>query len=735
MESDSPSPRRESIDAALERLLRSVTFQGAERSKQLLRFVVDETVADRADRLKEYTLGAEGLGKGDSFDPRSDPIVRAEASRLRARLERYYTTEGQHDPVVIALPKGSYVPQFRERIPSPDRPAQPLVAVMSLRPVWLSLSFLVAGLALGAATLTWWTAHRTTSVERPLAQFEVELTTNGNLGSEVGTDVALSPDGTRIVLIARGNDGTPRLQTRRLDEPSARELPGTDGARSPFFSPDGLWIGFWAAGSVKKTAVDGGSAVVLCEAADLLGGSWGDDGSLIAAVSSGKLARVPAGGGTPMVIADLTSESIDPRWPQLLPGAKDVLFTAVGPQGPDGANIEALSLSDGTRKVLVRGGTYGRYLGNGHLIYVNQGTLFAVRFDLERMQVAPGTPTPLLDDVLYSFTFGFAHLDVSRTGTLVYRKSTARGQSVVEWIDRSGRIESLLATPGQYIFPTLSRDGRRLALAVTEGGQANVAIYERQADVLSRASTIPGDYVPLWSPGGRVLMLGNRSGLYSVTPDDASPPKAWSHGHRYEVPWSFTPDGKRLAYHRYGNATGFDLWTVPIRMTDDEIAPDTPELFLQTSAYETYPAFSPDGHWLAYGSGAYGKWEVYVRRFPSDGSSPVQVSQAGGRIARWLPNGHELMYRTDDQRLMIVTYVVRAGMFLADKPRPWWSGQLADTGVLSNFDLDREGARVVALVPAPSTQGRQSPNHATVVLNFSDEVRRRVELATVRGRR
>ena len=290
---------------------------------------------------------------------------------------------------------------------------------------------------------------------------------------------------------------------------------------------------------MKKTAVEGGSAVVLCEAADLLGGSWGDDGSLIAAVSSGKLARVPAGGGTPTVIADLTSESIDPRWPQLLPGAKDVLFTAVGPQGPDGANIEALSLSDGKRKVLVRGGTYGRDLENGHLIYVNQGTLFAVRFDLERMEVAPGTPTPpsrrcsVLLHVWVRSSGCFTHRHPG------YRNSIARGQSVVEWIDRSGRIEPLLATPGQYIFPTLSRDGRRLALAVTEGGRANVAIYERQADVLSRVSTIPGDYVPLWSPGGRVLMLGNRNGLYSVRPDDASPPKAWSHGNTYEVPWSF----------------------------------------------------------------------------------------------------------------------------------------------------------------------------------------------------
>jgi len=734
MESDSSSPPRESIDAALERLLRSATFQGAERSKQLLRFVVDETVADRADRLKEYTLGAEALGKGDAFDPRTDPIVRAEASRLRARLERYYATEGQHDAVVIALPKGSYVPQFRDRVSSTDGPGKPAVAVTSPRSLSLTLGWLAAGLAVGIATLTWWPARRTTSLERPLAQFEVELTSNGNLGSEVGTDVVLSPDGTRIVLIARGSDGTPRLQTRRLDEPLAHELPGTDGARSPFFSPDGLWIGFWAAGSVKKTAVDGGSPVVLCEAADLLGGSWGEDGSVIAALSGGKLARIPAGGGTPTVIVDLASESIDPRWPQLFPGGRHVLFTAVGPQGPDGASIEALSLSDGKRKILVRGGTYGRYLGNGHLIYVNQGTLFAVRFNLERMEVAPGTPTPLLDDVLYSFTFGFAHLDVSRTGTLLYRKSTSRGQSVVDWIDPSGRIEPLLATPGQYVFPTLSRDGRRLALAVTEGGRANVGIYERQADVLTRVSTIPGDFVPLWSPDGRVLMLGNRSGLYFVRPDDASPPKAWTHGNTYEVPWSFTPDGTRLAYHRYGNATGFDLWTAPIRVTEEGLAPGAPELLLQTPAYETYPAFSPDGHWLAYGSGAYGKWDVYVRPFPSDGSRPVQVSQGGGRIPRWLPNGHELMYRTDDQRLMIVTYVVEAGTFLAEKPRPWWSGQLADTGVLSNFDLDRGGTRVVALVPAPSTRSRQSPNHVTVALNFSDEVRRRVERTPFSGR-
>ena len=227
------------------------------------------------------------------------------------------------------------------------------------------------------------------------------------VGSEVGPDIVLSPDGTRIVFVARGGDGIARLHTRRLAEPTVNELPGTEGARVPFLSPDGQWVGFWASGHLKKTAIAGGSPLVLCDAVDLLGGSWGDDGNIIAAVSFGRLARVIAASGQSTVIADLAAESIDPRWPQVMPGARQVLFTAVGPQGPNAANIEALSLTDGTRKVLVRGGTYGRYLPDGHLIYVNQGTLYAVRFDLARMEVSPGTPTPLIDDVLYSFTFRF----------------------------------------------------------------------------------------------------------------------------------------------------------------------------------------------------------------------------------------------------------------------------------------------------------------------------------------
>ena len=223
-------------------------------------------------------------------------------------------------------------------------------------------------------------------------------------------------------------------------------------------------------------------------------------------------------------------------------------------------------------------------------------------------------------------------------------------------------------------------------------------------------------------------MLGGDPGLYALRVDDGvAQPRPLTRTRAIQVPWSFTPDGSRLAYHERNPSTGFDLWTIPIRDTKDGLTAGEPELFLQTPSYETYPTFSPDGRWVAYGSGEYGKWEVYVRPFPPSGATAVQVSQGGGRIPRWLPNGHELLYRTDDQRLMVAAYTVSGGAFIAEKPRPWWPGQLADTGVLANFDVDRNGRRVLALVPGSHTGSRQSSNHVTVAVNFADEIRRRVD--------
>src|SRR5262249_5271965 len=158
-----------------------------------------------------------------------------------------------------------------------------------------------------------------------------------------------------------------------LNQPEVSELPETEGSRGPFFSPDGQWVAFWAGGKLKKAPIAAGSPIVLCDATDLLGGSWGDDGNIIATLnSSARLWRVLSAGGSPTPVVDLTGKVARVLWPQVLPGSKAVLFTAAA-ASPDAGNIEVFSFRDSSRKTLVRGGTYGRYLPSGHLVYINQG--------------------------------------------------------------------------------------------------------------------------------------------------------------------------------------------------------------------------------------------------------------------------------------------------------------------------------------------------------------------------
>jgi serine/threonine-protein kinase len=715
---------RDSILEQLARILSSQLFEGAGRSRALLKYAVEETVGGRANQLKEYAIGAEALGRGDSFDPRVDPIVRAEASRLRVRLERYYTAEGQTDPILITMPKGSYVPQFLER----SAPAQASAPQPAAKPAFLTRRFLriATGVFIALCALAfilWGPRYWRRPPRQQLIQFDVELKSRGVLDSEVGTDVIISRDGTRLVFVSRSPDGTAHLNTRRLDESQVTELAGTEGARGPFFSPDGEWVGFWAEGKLKKTPVEGGSPVILCDATDLLGGSWGEDGNIVAALGGGKLWRISSSGGPPVSVLDLTKESADPRWPQVLSNGNVVLFTAVGAADTNGATIQALSLLTGKRTVLARGGTFGRYSSSGYLTYVNQGTLFAVPFDLDRLQIG-AVAIPVLDHVSYSLGFGFAQLDFSRTGELVYQKDT-REQAVVELRDRAGRMQPLITKPGHYIWPRLSPDGQRLALWGEESGASGVWIYEDHSDHASQLALPAGRYIPLWTRDGRFLIVGGPGGLVWIRSDGSGKAEPLTQSIKVQIPWSLSPDGSRLAYHELSPATGFDLWTVPIHASEAGIAAGKPEPFLQTAAFETYPSFSPDGKWIAYGSNESGSWQVYVRAFPDRGVK-VQVSTGGGRIPFWSPNHRELLFRTDDQRIMVASYATKGGSFAVQTVRPWGSAWLADTSVLANLDLAADGNKFVLLVPATKPENQQTGNHVTFILNFFDNVQHRI---------
>ncbi len=579
---------------------------------------------------------------------------------------------------------------------------------------------------LAIASWGWWRATRPVEQPlRPLARLDVDLGPDVSLGSPQGTDEIISPDGTRLVYVSQG-----RLFTRLLDQPTATELAGTQGAREPFFSPDGQWVAFFTQADLKKISVEGGTPVTLC-AGNGRGGSWGEDGNIIAALTAtGGLSRIPSAGGPPTPVTDLQSGEITHRWPQILPRSKAVLFTASTTGGYDAANIDVTSLADHRTRTLVRGGTFGRYLPSGHLVYVNRGTLFAVPFDLDRLEVR-GTPAPVLDQVGYNAGVGSAQLDFSQTGTLIYRSGGAGGALLtVTWLDGAGKAQPLLAKPGAYGRPSLSPDEQQLALDVTEESGTDIWLYDLKRDTMTRLTFTGNNQFPVWSPDGRYIVFrAVGAGAYVTRSDGAGKTQPLIQSKNLQGSWSFTPDGKRLAFHEQDLKTSYDLWTVPIVSDGAGLRAGKPEVFLQTPADERAPAFSSDGRWLAYMSDESGTYQIYVRAFPDKGGK-WQISNSGGAYPMWSRNGHELFFEALDNRIMVAAYTVKGDSFVADKPRKWSEKQLGGTiNAAKNVDLAPDGKRIVALMPVETAEGQKAQNHVIFLENFFDEVRRKVPVS------
>jgi serine/threonine-protein kinase len=402
--------------------------------------------------------------------------------------------------------------------------------------------------------------------------------------------------------------------------------------------------------------------------------------------------------------------------------------------------IEVLTLADGRRKTLVRGGQSPHYVPSsdvtGHLVYTNNSTLFAIRFDPATLETH-GTAVPVLDDVAFArAATGAAFLDVSRTGTLIYRRSSvgAAAMTTVQWLSPSdgttGKREPLRPTPGAYDFPRLSPDGTRIALDITEGANSDVWVDEPQRDALTRLTFGGVNYAPAWSPDGQYVVFAKRNeGIFQARADGASHPQTLTRSNTNPVPWSFSPDGKRLAYFDFNGAMA-QISTVPLEDQGSQLKAGAPEPFLKSNSSDVAPSFSPDGRWLAYYSNESGRNEVYVRAFspPSSGQGGKwQISNDGGVSPRWSRTGHELVYQAAAQ-LMTVSYSVNGDTFIAEKPRVWIAALGADLtlGGYSAWDLAPDGKRVAVVVPERSARAAE---HVIVMLqNFADELRRRVPL-------
>jgi Tol biopolymer transport system component/predicted Ser/Thr protein kinase len=589
----------------------------------------------------------------------------------------------------------------------------------------------VAVLAVVAAGASWIAYRSTRPAElKPLVRLDVDLGRDVSLTALGGSDVIISLDGTRIAYLSRG-----RLFTRKLDQPAATELTVTAGATSPFFSPDGQWIGFIASGKLRKVSVEGGAEIVLCDAASsYTGADWGEDGNIIASLRvSGGLSRVPSGGGTPTPVSELEGEERTHRWPQVLPGGKAILFTAENSTvGFDDARIDVMTLADHRRKTLQHGGTYGRYLaapgGKGYLIYVNRGTLFAVAFDLEKLDTS-GSPAPVLQQVSYSAMFGSAKLSFSRSGTLVYRsREIDAARVVIQWLDANGNSESLLDKPGLFVNPHFSPDGGRLAVA-NDDAKSGIWIYDIRRDTLSPLSGDKNGTHPVWTPDGRYIVYQAANGMSFARSDGGSKPELLTETKEFQYPSAFSPDGRTLAFYQSG-PQGFDLWTVPVQRDGEKLKAGKPELFERTSFGNRGATFSPDGHWLAYSSNESGSSQVCVRAFPDKGGQ-WQVSTNGGTSPIFSRNGKDLLFfDIPDDRIMVASYSVKGDTFVTEKPRVWSSQgvALALSGALgAQYDVAPDGKRIaVATYAGGPTQ--QDAGHVIFLENFIDELQRKVPL-------
>ena len=592
----------------------------------------------------------------------------------------------------------------------------PRPAVAGWRRLASRLIWLTAG-AVAAGAAFWNFAAPKPTADRPVVRMGLPLPSGESVADGAAHAVALSPDGKQLAYVA-AQAGRSQIYLRTVDHLEARPIPGTEGGHVPFFSPDGRWLGFFAAteNQLKKVPLSGGAPLTLCDVALARGASWGADGTIVFARDGASgLDRVSAEGGRPESLTTLDSRRRESshRFPEVLPNGEAVLFTAkTEDTGPwDDALIEAISLRTREHTVLLSGGTNPRYAA-GHLVYERAGALWAAPFDPVRLKVA-GPSALVLDGVSSSAQSGSADFALSRDGSLVYVPGKLRGtdRRLVR-VDRAGRTRPLVDARRAFLTLSLSPDGHRLALGI-EAANDQVWVYDLERGTLTPQTLRGNNNSAIWTPDGSRLTFtsdrGRPSNIFWQPADGSGAPERLTTSPSWQIPQAWSPDGRTLLFREWGPTS--DIWMLA-REGDRK-----PRPLLDGPFGESGTQFSPSGRWLAYMSDETGRDEVYVMSFPGPGGRWL-ISTDGGSQPAWARNGRELFYRNGDRTMVVA--VTSEGTFSAKKPELLFEAKVLreDQSYVVTPDGD-----FLMIEPGESDT---PPAQINVVLNWMQEVAPRV---------
>jgi serine/threonine-protein kinase len=533
-------------------------------------------------------------------------------------------------------------------------------------------------------------------------------------------DLAISLDGTRLVYLI-GNP--PTLYMRELGRLEGTVFAGTDNAISPFFSPDGQWIGFWQSGFLRRAPVQGGPAINIAATTAIRGATWGRDDTIVFSNTAGALIRVPAAGGTAVQLPfnaagrNLTFEAR--RWPHFLPDGRHLLTT----RGIDNNEfaVTLLDLQTMQERDLFAGSS-ARFVPTGHIVYVTGGALRAIRFDTGRRETS-GSPIPVVGQVLAKAS-GAANFDIAGDGSLVYVPGTGgtAGAPVIASFDRKGQVTPLPGIPpASYRDLRVSPDGQRVALATFD----DVWIYDVERATMSRLTTNRAqDRSPVWTPDGKRILFtslrGNFPEIYSISADGTGAEALLLARARDGVdlrPNGWSADGRRLLFTEVPPTIACAFGHVTIDQPSDAT------MLVQNEFCSDYPSVSPDGRWMAYDAAFSGRAEVYLERYPGLGERQ-QISTNGGRMPLWTADGRELYFSSIDGRQMFAVSIAPGVPPVISRPRVVFEGEfLAPQTGFHPYDLARDG-RVVFIQTGTGRSDLAATASLVLVQNWFEELKR-----------